>query len=107
MHACAHIVCGNGNTAAKIYYLTLTMQIFAAVRLFFLFCIFIAIYKFFLYHASLRYEKISEHIFLPDNAIIETYTMQEGKTVDFISRIKILNAIDYRVKRIMWMLGPL
>lgn len=29
------------------------------------------------------------------------------KTVDFISRIKVLNAIDYRVKRIMWMLGPL
>jgi len=30
-------VCGNGNTMAKIDYLTLTMHIFAAVRLFFLF----------------------------------------------------------------------
>lgn len=38
----------------------------------------------------LGYEEISEHIFLPDNAILETYTVQEQcrkticKTVDFI-----------------------
>jgi len=90
LHACAHTVCGNGNTVAKIDYLTLTMHIFAAVRLVFWFYVFIVMYKFFLHHASLRFEKISEHIFLPDNAMLETYTVQEQcrnticKTVDFI-----------------------
>jgi hypothetical protein len=30
-----------------------------------------------LHHASLWYEEISENIFLPDNVILETYTVQE------------------------------
>lgn len=103
---CTH--CGKGNTVAKIDYLTLTMHIFSAVRLIFWFYIFIVIYKFFLHLASLMYEEISEHIFVPDNAILETYTVQEQcrkiicRAVGLIYRIKILNPIDYRVKRIIW-----